>query len=219
MHGGDFVTDGKFRQYQGFLKTLDGKTSLPFLTTIGNHELIRPQKEHRTTFYDQAFGPLNYFFDYKGFRFVAVDTSDYNITQEELSWLQEVLNTPLRKIVFTHTPPKQLSTWTKFLWIEGGFEYGGENFLQLMSERRVERVYVGHMHGFGVTDYKGVRYVLTAGAGSPLYPWKPIRHKIYNFVEVRVTDSGELLEYVHFIDPEGRLAVRPIADFKPGQGL
>lgn len=214
MHVGDLVSNGKPEEYQAFLDVLEPKVSWPFLTVVGNHELLETQGGNLPVHYEEAFGPLNYFFDFRGFRFVVVNTADYDITGEELLWLEKVLDTPLRKVVFTHTPPMQVTAWTEFLWLnEGGFEEGSQGFTDLLAERRVERVYVGHLHGFGVAEYKGVRYVLSAGGGSPLYPWKPVKHRFYNFVLVEVDSRGRLQETVYLLYKDGRMVTRPISDF------
>ncbi|MBI4054763.1 MAG: metallophosphoesterase, partial [Elusimicrobia bacterium] len=188
------------------------------------------ENEERTkTVYQKAFGPLQYFFDYRGFRFIVADTSDHNMTAEELQWLEQVLKEASRKglriFVFTHVPPTQLIDWTRYslLWglielEEAGFQPGSHEFTSLMEHFGVERVYVGHVHGFGVAQYRGVTYVLTAGGGSPLYPYKPVEQKIYNFVLAEVTPEGRLQEWVYFIDNidgTGEIRRVPLSEFFP----
>jgi hypothetical protein len=124
-----------------------------------------------------------------------------------LAWLDKTLRTPLRKIVCTHMPPEALADWShtelgrelakKF---GGGFKGGSRRFTELMTQHKVERVYAGHLHGFGVAQYHGVRYVLTGGGGSPLYPWRPVEHRIYNFIWAEVDAQGRLNESVFLED-------------------
>lgn len=42
--------------------------------------------------------------------------------------------------------------------------------MDLMSLNKVARVYMGHIHGLGTLERGGVKYVLTGGGGSPLFP-------------------------------------------------
>jgi hypothetical protein len=102
-------------------------------------------------------------------------------------------------VVFTHMPPAPLGEWTDFgRKGAGGFREGSDAFMRLMSERGVSRVYVGHVHAFGVLDRGGVRYVLTGGGGSPLYPG-PVKDRFHHFLSVEAGPSG-LVETVHRAD-------------------
>ncbi|MFC1680053.1 hypothetical protein ACFL2T_07585, partial [Elusimicrobiota bacterium] len=50
-------------------------------------------------------------------------------------------------------------------------------------------VYFGHIHGFGVQDFSGVRYVLTGGGGSPLFP-SGARDRFHHYLVVSVGPDG-----------------------------
>ncbi len=169
---GDMVSKGLPHYYQGFFDELGGlKVEKPYLTVIGNHDRSKPNGKSHSTMYRRLFGKSNYFFDHGGARFIVLDSSAKKVTKAQLKWLGLVLDTPLRKLVFTHMPPSLLGLWgAGAAHSMGGFILGARKFVQLMSERGVERVYMGHVHAFGVQDYKGVRYVLTGGGGSALFP-------------------------------------------------
>lgn len=215
MHLGDFVKTGTEEQYLELLQTLGERVSWPFLTTIGNHEV---KKDPAGLNYRLAFGDEDYFYDYKGVRFVVAATKSEkdSLTATQIEWLRTALDTSLPKIVFTHMPPKALSNFSssdlgKVLGrtFGGGFEGESEAFTDLMKEAGVLRVYVGHLHGFGVADHKGVRYVLTGGGGSPLYHWRAVPYRFFNFIEVEIAPDGKLKEWVHRLEGE-RV---PIEDF------
>gem|GEM_PF-1247658 len=215
IHLGDFVITGAKAQYEGFLKFLDDNVSWPLLTVIGNHEVKEPEGEAT---YQEKFGDEDYYFDFKGFRFIALGISneERGISPAQLSWLQGILATNLRKIVLTHIPPKELASWSKSKvgrglakTFGGGFEGHSEDFVRLMEQNKVERVYVGHLHGFGVAQLGSVRYVLSGGAGSPLYPWRVVAFKIFNFVLVEIGENNQLKETVYLGDGTSR----PIESF------
>ena len=170
---GDMVSRGIRANYLRFFRELSRwKLTVPYLTVIGNHDRRFPHGRCDSELYRASLGPTNYAFDRGPARFAALDTSAGGLRASQLDWLDRVLDTPLRKIVFMHMPPACLRQWTSWGGLQGigGFARGGSEMTRLFSERRVDRVYVGHIHAFGVQDYLGVRYILTGGGGSPLFP-------------------------------------------------
>jgi hypothetical protein len=168
---GDMVSRGLASQFEKFLTGLEAAgLASPYLTVLGNHDRHFPHGNSDASVYRQVFGAPNYAFDRGDYRFVVTDTSDEGLTQARLRWLDKVLGTARgrRKLVFTHKPPKQFARWTSAGI--GGFARGSAEFLRLMSRHGVSRVYMGHIHGFGIQEHRGVRYILTGGGGSPLFP-------------------------------------------------
>lgn len=198
---GDMVSCGKPRNYLDFFRQLEGiNVRKPYLTVIGNHDRSHPHGGSHSRVYRRLFGRrTNYHFDYGGLRFIVLDSSRQRITQAQVRWLSLVLETPLRKVVLTHMPPVVLKLWGGAVaHNHGGFTRGAAQFTDLMSRAGVERVYMGHVHCFGVQDYKGVRYVLTGGGGSPLFP-SGASDKFHHYLTVSVTPRG-LSERVHSLD-------------------
>jgi 3',5'-cyclic AMP phosphodiesterase CpdA len=173
MQLGDMVSRGIQRNYLRFFRQLGRNgVRIPYLTTIGNHDRRFPHGRCDADYYRSFFGPTNYLFDHAGIRFVSLDTSLQRVTPRQLAWLDRALDAPGRKIVFTHVPPAGLGEWTRFAGAQGvgGFKTGAARMMSLFSKHRVDRVYMGHIHAFGVQDVDGVRYVLSGGGGSPLFP-------------------------------------------------
>ena len=141
--------------------------------------------------YRSHFGATNYAFDRGGARFVVLDTSAGRLSPRQLSWLDGQLDTPGRKLVFTHMAPVTPETIaaTHPVMKNGGFTQGAEEFVDIVRRRGADRVYVGHMHGFAAFALRGVRYVLSGGGGSPLYP-VPWLKRFYHHIMVTVGPEG-----------------------------
>jgi 3',5'-cyclic AMP phosphodiesterase CpdA len=155
---GDIVPGGQPQEFAFFYTQIE-KVAWPFLVVEGNHE--RGPSEGRL--YEELFGPTDYYFDHGGFRFVGLDNAKSAVTPKQLAWLGEVLTTDLRKVVWFHVPPSVIAKWE---W--HSFSDGAQELADLLAEKGVERVYVGHIHGFDAAEYKGVTYVLSGGAGATL---------------------------------------------------
>ncbi|MDE2491242.1 MAG: metallophosphoesterase [Elusimicrobia bacterium] len=208
---GDMVSKGEHRRYEAFYRELKGawRGGRPYLTVIGNHDRSRPNGKSHSSMYRSLFGRSNYFFDHARTRFVVLDSSAKRVTPAQLRWLDMVLTTPLRKVVFTHMPPVHLGLWGGVgrLHALGGFVGGAREFSRVVSANGVSRVYMGHVHAFGVQDHEGVRYVLTGGGGSALFP-SGTADRFHHFLTVDVGPDG-LRERVHALD--GRVFEIPSA--------
>ncbi len=192
MQLGDMVSRGIRRNYLKFFRQLGRNgVRVPYLTTIGNHDRRFPHGRCDADLYREFFGRTNYAFTHAGVRFVSLDTSLQRVTRRQLAWLDRVLDGDGIKIVFTHVPPAYLGEWTRFAGAQGvgGFKHGARAMMDLFSRKRVDRVYMGHIHAFGVQDVGGVRYVLTGGGGSPLFPVGKT-DVFHHFLSVRVGPDG-----------------------------
>jgi 3',5'-cyclic AMP phosphodiesterase CpdA len=213
---GDMVSRGSPRYFGRFLEQL-GRLGVrkPYLTVIGNHDRSRPNGRSDSGLYRRLFGSCNYSFDLGAARFVVLDTSYRRLRWAQLRWLSRVLETRLRKIIFTHMGPVQLGLWGgSIAHAHGGFSRGAREFTELAAAKGVDRVYVGHVHAFGVQDYLGVRYVLTGGGGSALFP-SGAPDRFHHYLTVSV-DPGGIRERVHplegrpFAVPAGTVLLPPV---------
>lgn len=210
---GDFVSKGVVKNYRAYVKFLADAVSLPVFHVIGNHDRSKPNGKADKNLYHAVFGAGDFHRDYNGWRFVAIDSSNYGLTAEQLRWLDAILDTEFNTVVATHIVPKYLKGKLHSIDPAGGisaqgtiipeafFETGADAFGEILARRRVKRVYLGHIHAFGVGSVNGVRYVLSGGGGSPLYPLPgdyPKRKKAhYLLVEAGPSD---LSETVHELD-------------------
>ena len=222
---GDFVSEGVPENYLAHVAWMEASAHVPLLRCIGNHDRSRPNGDADKNLYDAVFGPRDYYFDRGGWRFIALDSSDRKLTGSQLKWLKDALNSPARKVIFTHVPPKYLKALKPLAAVgtlettseeydtmqandqkSGGihdfftnyFEDGSAEFDDLVSHGNVAAVYMGHIHAFWAADYKGVRYVISGGGGSPLYPLPPgyPKKRFAHYMTVAASPSG-LVETIH----------------------
>ena len=223
---GDMVSKGTPHFYRGFFNELGAMTvDKPYLTVIGNHDRSKPNGKSSSALYRGLLGHrTNYFFDHAGVRFVTLDTSSKRVTRAQLKWLRMALDTNRRKIVFTHMPPVMLGLWGGSVahgW--GGFSVGAAEFTRILSDHAVDRVYMGHVHAFGVQDYQGVRYVLTGGGGSALFP-SGSADIFHHYLTVSVGPEG-VRETVHPLDgesfpvPQGKVLMQTVNVSEPFAAL
>jgi hypothetical protein len=222
---GDFVSEGIPANYRDHVAWLDAHPGAPLLRCIGNHDRSRPNGDADKNLYDAVFGRRDYFFDRGGWRFIALDSSDRKLTPAQLAWLKTALDSPARKVIFTHVPPKYIKSIKPLAAVgaletgsaeydaaqandqkSGGihdfftnyFEDGSDEFESLVSNGNVAAVYMGHIHAFWAADHRGVRYVISGGGGSPLYPLPPgyPKKRFAHYLTVEASPAG-LVETVH----------------------
>jgi 3',5'-cyclic AMP phosphodiesterase CpdA len=213
---GDFVSEGDADHYREYVSFLDAEVRTPMLHTLGNHDRSRPNGAADKDLYGAVMGPRDYAFDHAGWRFISVDSSDRGLTDAQLDWLERQLAPDMPKVVFTHVPPDyiksipplaevgELVEWSLDAQEEeeqkgylrdfftNYFDVGSPRFETLVSNGGVKAVYMGHIHAFWAADHRGVRYVISGGGGSPLYPLPPgyPKHRFAHALRVEATPAG-----------------------------
>lgn len=194
---GDFVSEGNAENYRAHVLLVEAEAVKPLLRCVGNHDRSRPNGDADKNLYDAVFGARDYFFDRGGWRFVSLDSSDRKVTAAQLAWLKNALAVPGPKVIFTHVPPDyiksikplkevgELEAWSTDLveqenqkgalsdFFTNYFKDGSKEFEDIVSNGGVKAVYMGHIHAFWAADHRGVRYIISGGGGSPLYPLPP----------------------------------------------
>lgn len=194
---GDFVSEGEAEGYREHVAVVEKEAVKPLLRCPGNHDRSRPNGDADKNLYDAVFGARDYFFDRGGWRFVSLDSSDRKVTGSQLAWLKAALSVPGPKVIFTHVPPDYIKSITPLKevgaleewsadkgaqdeqkgylrdFFTNYFQDGSKEFEDLVSGNGVKAVYMGHIHAFWAADHRGVRYVISGGGGSPLYPLPP----------------------------------------------
>ncbi|MBI3288944.1 MAG: hypothetical protein HYZ74_05450 [Elusimicrobia bacterium] len=124
-----------------------------------------------------------------------------------------MLAAPGPKVIFTHVPPAyikevpplaevgELAAASDLSAEDSGymhdfftayFEDGSSEFEALVENGGVRAVYMGHIHAFWAADHRGVRYVISGGGGSPLYPLPPgyPKKRFAHYLRVTASPSG-----------------------------
>ncbi len=210
---GDLVDSGGTQslwdQYFATLQSL--AATAPLMPTVGNHEANASQyftqfalPKHPTAsgYNDEAY----YSFNYANVHFVAL-TTESTVGGAQLSWLKDDLaaakaNSAIRFIVvYAHQPPFSSGS-------HGSNSSVRSTWGPVFEQYGVDITFWGHDHDYERTKpllggapvtSGGVTYVVTGGAGAPLYnvasnPWTAFSKSDYHFVEVNVSANELRME-------------------------
>lgn len=183
LHSGDFVPAGRKSEYLAFLNLLK-QASFPVLPAIGNHEIYNQGRRWFTAF----FGPSDFVLDYGPDRFVWLDNAEKHVSQAQLKWLNQVLSIKKRyKFVVMHHPPQNI------FWFYA-FNEGSEALIKIVEKHKVNYVFMGHIHIYDKMESEGVKWLISGGAGAPLYRmplyFSPEGGAFPHFVLIEVSPKG-----------------------------
>jgi predicted phosphodiesterase len=174
IHCGDLTPSGRPAEFAAIEETLNS-SRVPIFTTPGNHDV----KTNGSSNYCSRFGPTRFAFDYGGVRFAFVDSSDLDISPEEISWLKNTFIGAEGKVIVTHAP-----CYDPF---EGNHTLDApscERLEQFASEDNVTTVFSGHIHAYYLLSVESTDFVITGGTGGSLTAGT------YHWVRVNVTTYG-----------------------------
>lgn len=104
---GDISDFGLLLEFDG-IHDIYAKLRVPFISVIGNHDLVANGR----AVYTRMFGPLNFTFNYAGVKFVCHDTNgreyDFDGSTPNLSWLKDNLKLDkgmTHTVAVSHVPP------------------------------------------------------------------------------------------------------------------
>jgi len=183
---GDFVSAGLQPQYDSYVRLIS-PSKAPVITVLGNHDVRHQGRE----IYARMFGPEDFHFDHGNCRFICLDNSDYTLADEQLAWLEKLLDTELHTFVFMHVPPRTER------WLHN-FKRGDTRFMELMKQYEVDRVFLGHIHMYDRQVIGGVTYIVTGGAGAP--PHIEYEGGGFGFVYVQV-DGDRIIDFAVLLEP------------------
>ena len=188
LHTGDLVSVGIEAQWQAFEQAMED-FALPFYPVPGNHDGLNGQLDGYLA--HSGAPAAHYSFDQGDVHFTLADSHNGGISAGELAWLREDLSTSTQpvKMVFLHHPPFDPDGTDHIM------AYGNEEFMSLMVEQEVDYVFAGHIHAYAREERDGVTYVITGGAGAPLYSSDhPLA--FHHYLRVAVQDGDVTVEVV-----------------------
>jgi Icc-related predicted phosphoesterase len=195
INTGDVVVRGYAKEYYDYYIPPLLESEIPFLISIGNHDDGEDgmAKEFRYLFGEKS---LNFYFDYGNARYIFIDNvSGFQPYEETLQWLEKTLNESpesYRKYVFTHKPPGNIEKWTWHSWNKANSEI----FTSLMTEHKVEHVFLGHIHAYSTATVDGVDYTVTGGGGASLYKYYGPLGDVHNYIICDVQPDGTMEQQV-----------------------
>ena len=158
----DFGTDAEYKDYIAMI----AKLKVPTHNVMGNHDAARGGEAR----FKKYFGPLYYSFDREGCHFVVINNAfKASFDRRQFEWLKKDLaaSRARHKFVFMHRPIFDPSEIYKD-YVMSGREVT-EEIMRLFTRYRVDYAFAGHIHGYARAPREGVTYIVTAGAGAPLY--------------------------------------------------
>lgn len=194
LHSGDFVPRGSYLEYQQFSNILYG-VPFPLLFALGNHEIYNPQGRK---WFQQFMSRQTYFaFDIGPDRFIVADNANGDLSPGQLRWLEVQLQLRRRyKFVVMHMPPRNV------IWFHAFGGPGAIRLLQLVEKYQVNYAFFGHIHIYDEMISNGVHYVVSGGAGAPMFQMplyiSPQGGAFPHFLVMDVSDKGIRQQLVKF---------------------
>jgi len=191
---GDLVFDGEREKYRYFIKQVRNNSSLPFLTAIGNHELL----EKGRGLYYNILGPFYYSFRIgRNYFIVLDDANEIGLDQWQRKWLEKELKKAQNyntRLVFMHVPLFDPRDKKHHHCLP---KDSAKSLLTLFQKYHVTHIFASHIHGYFTGQWGGIPYTITGGAGAELVGTSP-EHYFYHYLKVHVKE-GRIDIYVQHI--------------------
>lgn len=173
---GDLTPSGAASEFEAFSETLN-TSDIPVYVTAGNHDVKTDAGDE----YRKRYGPAEYSFEYSGVRFAVVDSSDLNVTAEQIEWMKDEFEGAEKRVMMTHGPCYDPFGGNHTLWPESC-----DRVLSLVEDGEVDAIFTGHIHAFNHTKMQATDLIISGGAGANLVDGE------HHHVKVTVAQGGSL---------------------------
>lgn len=183
INGGDLVPAGRPLEYSEFLKDAES-LHMPLYTALGNHDIVNDGR----TLYHRLLAPDYYDFAYGPAHFIILDNADGSFGPTQLAWLKQTLSACQGQqiFLFMHKPlfdPRPGQSHT----VKSAAE--AAQVMSLAQQYHVRAVFASHIHMYAQTVVQGIPYIISGGAGAPLYAARSVGGA-YHYVLVQVSGTG-----------------------------
>lgn len=193
-------------QYQGFFRALEPlqtRGRVPVALAPGNHD-IRGSRTNQAIF-RELFRGLYYSFDVGAYHFVILDTEEPGregrIAGAQRTWLKRDLAQNRHAALTFITLHRPLFPVDGHIGSSLDVNIPERDALhRLFVQEGVDCVFAGHEHLYHRQQRDGVDYIITGGAGAPLYA-KPRAGGFYHYLLV-TADEGAYQVRVRKLQPE-----------------
>jgi len=236
IDNGDLVYGGEPNKYRLFYETVS-KLQVPLYTTLGNHDIRENGRGIYTELFGPAYYSFDYQTMHFAFIDSSRGwTEKQAIPEEQYQWLEKDLAKAQGKRIFviTHIPPtdprtktepnpypqmsepqkseliqQEISKLSGTSNLNHGFtdQEEAKRFESLMTQYKVDTVFMSHIHAYFSFVKNDVRYIISGGAGAELLT----KDTYYHFLRVKVTNKENLLEVVELPSPANVIMDRYIA--------
>lgn len=160
-------------QYEEYADTIKSLLKAKVYLTLGNHDILGSKANQ--DFFEKGLGGLYRSFDRGNSHFIILDTEvvgeENRIAGKQLEWLKQDLDKSRRakhKFVFMHRPMYPVDGHTGQCLDAHPKER--DELHAMFVRNHVTAVFAGHEHLFDQMTKDGVRYVITGGASTLLFP-------------------------------------------------
>jgi Icc protein len=199
VHAGDITRFGSAREFAGPVAILRA-CPVPVVVIPGNHDL----ETEKGRFFEQVFGPLDFYFQAGSFRFICINNADDALDGSFIRLpagdapqeLEGLVAGKAPVCIVMHQPPATAAI-TEHVSVPVTAP------LTALLQKHgpgIRAILCGHIHGYAATELEGVPVIISGGAGAPLQDNKGAGFvRRFNFVLVSVRGRS-ISHTVHFVD-------------------
>ena len=179
---GDIVDQGDKESFEAVETAIkNGGFEGKVLPLLGNHDIFSNGWDE----FKSKWGASHYAITLGNSRFLALDTADGIIGEDQMEWLQNELRTSSSRhdFILTHYMPIVPGQRT-YLRLSNQTE--AERLMKLASRFEVTGVFGGHYHSYCREEIAGVEYVVAGGGGGRRM--EPIKNHF--FVQVVINQGN-----------------------------
>jgi 3',5'-cyclic AMP phosphodiesterase CpdA len=203
LHTGDSVAHGTTAEWRAYAE-LRKTCRLPMVHVRGNHET---RAAGGGSNFQRFVGNTMWTFDFGGCRFIGLDNSRGTLSTRGIEVLRKYLGltsvsghaalvSPARRsFLVMHEPPFEGRWQVHAMRSDANGGRGGE-MLRAAQEAKVAAAFCGHIHMHDEMTVGGVPFVISGGAGAPLYGDYGFGEAEHGFLVVHVTPGGVSWEWV-----------------------